>query len=398
MSAILPNKQITPKEYYFLNYNMIYRVINMKKFSEIIFLGLKALTIISLLIFCITETSDVKTAVSDAVMRCLNVVIPSLYGMMIVSGFLIKSGIIDKLPRILTLPGKIVFGMESSVFTIFIISLFAGYPVGAKMLCARSESGIIKRRDAELLLGVCFGAGPAFIFGCISSRLYGNSCAGRLILISTIGADVLLALIISFFIGRNSAKPQNSAKLRFSADALTESVLSAGRSMADICIMITAFSVFTSFLSGTGILETAAVRISQFLGISSENCIGLLYAFLDVTAVDKLRPNNYELLPVLSSLTAFGGVCVIMQIAALTAGKLSVRPLIVMRSAAALISGLICRLLMPAVLSQASVSAAEFRFSMHRSTSPVPSVLIIIMTFLLFEEYEKLRSKKHCNK
>ncbi|MBQ8297743.1 MAG: hypothetical protein IJX77_08180 [Ruminococcus sp.] len=341
-------------------------------------------------VFCLTETDMVKTAVYDSVMKCLTVVIPSLYGMMILSGFLVKSGIIGRFPRILTKPGKAIFGMDGSIFPIFLFSLFAGYPVGAKMLSAEAEQGHVSRHDAELLSGVCFGAGPAFIFGCISSQLYGSHTAGRIILVSTIAANLLIALVLSFRLRRNAAPPLKKEKLNISADVLTESILSGGRSMADICIMIAAFSVLTAFLSSTGVLGYVAELISTLSGFSSETAEGLLYAFLDVTAVNKLPENNYKLLPAVCGLASFGGVCVIMQIAALASGKLSVRPLIFLRLTAAVISGFICRLIMPFMLSDETVAASELSFSLHQADSPVPSFLLIIMTVILFGEYEKL--------
>ena len=49
--------------------------------------------------FCMTKTAEVSQAVSGAVERCIGVVIPSLFAMMIVSGLLVRSGITGAVPR-----------------------------------------------------------------------------------------------------------------------------------------------------------------------------------------------------------------------------------------------------------------------------------------------------------
>lgn len=368
-------------------------MINMKKFKEITSLSIKVTAAILAAAFCLARTETVKSAVYEAVMRCLTIIIPSLYAMMIVSGFLVKSNIIGKIPCYVTKPGKWIFGMNGSVFPIFLFSMFAGYPVGAKMLCSEYERGNISKRNAERLAGVCYGAGPAFIFGCISSQIYGSSAAGRLILISAVAANLLLALAFSFGMRKKDSEERGSGKLNISAKILTESIMGGGRSIADICIMITAFSVLTAFLRQTGVIGLAGRLISQLTDISPENSEGLILALLDVTAVGGLEKNNYELLPAICGLTSFGGICVIMQIAALTTGRLSIKPLVFTRAAAALLSSAVCRMLMPYMIAEETVSAAEIYFAAHREPSPVPSLLLILMTVFLFREYEKLGSR-----
>ncbi len=326
--------------------------------------------------YCLICTDAVKDAVSEAVMRCLTTVIPSLYGMMIMSGILIKSGIFDKTPRSLLWFGRKAFGMTGSIFPIFIFSMFAGYPVGAKMLCTELDEGRISRREAELFSGICFGAGPAFIFGCISSQLYSSPVPGRIILISSVCANVILAFILSFPIKKiKSTNPALKTRPVLSSDMITKITLNSGRSMADICIMITAFSVLNAFLHETGILRL----ISNF-GITD----GIADAVFDVTAVNGIPAGNYTVLPLLSALCSFGGICVIMQIAALTSGKISIRPIIIMRIAAGILSGIICHIIMPFFIEGETVSTADIKIQVHSAPSPVPSVLLIIMTVILF--------------
>lgn len=353
----------------------------MKKLRKNVFLLLKILILTMLTAFCIIKTNEVKTAVYDAVMRCLTIIIPSLYGMMMISGILVKSGIIKKIPGILP---------------VFAVSQFAGYPVGAKMICAGSDSNMFNKKRAELLSGVCFGAGPAFIFGCISSQLYGDPSAGKIILISTVSANIILAVIISC-VTRNSAhEPEKNHELDLSSDMITKCILNSGKAMADICIMITAFSVLTAFLDSFGFIDRLSNIISKFFNTDAAVFSGIIRAFLDVTAISGLPDNDYTLLPIISGLVSFGGICVIMQISALTSGKIRIMPIVLIRITASILSSIICRIVMPIMLSGNAVSAGNF--SVHKAASPVPSIILIIMTIIVFREYERLPKELHLHK
>lgn len=377
---------------------MIYRVIIMKNFREKAILLLKSAAVVLLALFCLTETDSVKNAVSESVMRCLTTIIPSLYAMLIISGILINTGILGKIPKLAALPGKLL-RMSPDIFFIYIISQFAGYPVGAKMLCTACENGHLTKKQAQLLAGVCYGAGPAFIFGCISSQLYSGKTAGQLILISSAGANFILALLLSFLMKKSPQQTEKTAEFRLSAEMLTDSILSGGRSMAVICFMITAFSVLSTFLQENGIIGALSRIIADTGLISAETAHGAVLAFLDVTAVSALPRNNYEILPLICALSSFGGVCVLLQISAVTSGKLSMKPFILLRIAAAVLSGLICKIMMPCFLANTTISAADTNISLHRSATPVPSLILIIMTFFVFIEFESLRRRCiSCNK
>lgn len=354
---------------------------------------LKAAAVIATSIFGITNTDAVKAAVYDSVLRCLTTVIPSLYGMMIISGLLVKSNIICNVPNFIKKIGSSFFGMSGGVFPIFIFSMVAGYPIGSKMLCSEYENGNLSRHDAEIFSGICYGAGPAFIFGCISSQLYGGSISGKIIIVSTISANLILAFFLSIFLKKRSYAPSARKKIILSSETLNASILSAGRSLADICLMISAFSVFTVFLEKIGAINFAAELISKCFNIPNESCSGIIFAFLDITSVNRLPYGNYDILPIISALTSFGGVCVIMQLSALNSGKLSLKPLVLLRVCSALLSGAICHFIMPIFLANETVSAANITASCFHTASPIPSVMLIFMTIILFRDIEKLHVK-----
>ena len=351
----------------------------MKKLVKIIPEVLKALLLIWAAYYCMTDTADAGKAVSGAVGRCLSVVIPSLYAMMIVSAIIVRSGAAAVCGRFTGKAGRFIFGMDGGIFPVFLFSMVGGYPVGGKMLVTMYSDGWLSKHRAELLSGVCFGAGPAFVTGCISGQLYGTQTAARIILISTISANIITAFILSFALRKAPETPSIPQKFRLSGTMLTDCVSSAGRSMADICFMIAAFAVFAGMLQNTGILNIAGGENSRMIALT----------FLDVTAAGELPHGNFTLLPWLSAAVSFGGVCVMFQIAAIFSGKLSVLPLVAVRIFSSVLSFGICSLIMPFMLRNEAVPAAAVNAAVHSAPSPVPSVMLILMTFALLRKTGK---------
>ena len=367
---------------------MIYRVMIMRK---ILSGSAKSAAVMLLAAFCLAKPDIVKNAVSEALGRCIETVIPSLFAMLIVSGGIVQSGVHSRMPRAVDAFGRAVFGMEKGIFPIFVFSVFAGYPVGARMLMSEYERGHISKRRAELLSGVCFGAGPAFIFGCISGQLYGTAAAGRVILISSLAADMILAMMIRFLPDGDTAPPARPY-IRRGGAMMTECVESAGRAMRSICLMILTFSVISSMLGYVGADRTAGELVSHLSGISSGTSTALFAAFLDVTAVEGLPHGSYAILPFICAITSFGGVCVLFQVAAAVSGRISIQPLIIMRLAAAVLSFMVSRIIMPYMTDDIAVAVSSV--SIHRESSPVPSVMLVLMSFMVMSSHSLVSASR----
>ena len=363
----------------------------MKKTEEKGIILLKSAILLTAVYFCAAETSLVKSAVSDGIERCLTVVIPSLYAMMIAAVMIVKSGILRCIPRFARYIGRMLFGMGGENLAVFVFSMFAGYPAGAKIITEQYSSGDITEREASLLCGVCFGAGPAFIMGCISGTLYGSGIAGKIIIISTVSANILTAFAVSFFL-RKSGNPAEASRrqINISGSLLTESVVSAGRTIGELCFMITAFSVITAMLDRLGAISAAAGIFSSISGFSREVSEAFIPAVLDITAVQGLPADNYALLPWICALGSSGGICVFFQTAAIIAGRFPLRRFILLRGIASVLSFGICRLIMPFMLRDEIIAVSSVNIGAYSAPSPVPSVMLLLMTFIIMAEYDKI--------
>lgn len=364
---------------------MIDRVIFMRKLREKAITAFKTAVVAAAAFYCTAAPERTGAAAAVGISRCITVVIPSLYAMMIIAPLLVRSGIIDVLSRIFELLARI-FGLNGREFAIFLFSQFAGYPTGVRMLCGCLEQGSLSRRRAGILSGLCFGAGPAFISGCISSRLYGSLEAGRMILISAVSANLILLVMFSVYLRFNRDKAKEySGSITLSGELVSECVSDGGRTMGEVCFAVIAFAVMTAALRDYGVFSLTGRFLNRITGAESGQFLAVTSAIMDITAAADLPRGEYVLLPLISGLVSFGGICVFFQLRTISAGKISLLPAFVMRIAAGILSGAICSLIMPPVMVDEIAAAAAIQSEVHQAASPVPSVLLIVMTVMLIK-------------
>ncbi|MBR3900049.1 MAG: hypothetical protein IKJ60_00685 [Ruminococcus sp.] len=321
-------------------------------------------------LFCLFFPVEVKNGAGEGLNRCISVIIPSLYAMMTASAILLDSGALSTVGRWISPVTNGIFGLNGELAAIFFFSLVAGYPVGAKMIYTLYINGRLPKRMAEILSGLCYGSGTAFIFGCVAP----TGEIGRLILLSNIAAEFLVLLILSPYFRRNTIE-EKSRSIAVNGDILTKSVSSSGRALGEMCLCVIIFAVFA--------------EMAEYCGLSQIFGCDLYKAFLDVTAINDISAD----ITVKSALVSFGGVCVFFQISAIFREKLSIIPLVIMRSFAAVSSFFICRILEPYFIGGAvDVFASGER--LYRENSPVPSVMLIIMTGVVVAEMAKIQQKQ----
>ena len=188
----------------------------------------------------------------------------------------------------------------------------------------------------------------------------------------------IIAIILSSYFRKNPIA-EKKRKTTISGDVLTDSVASAGKSLGDMCFCVIIFSVFTKMVEKSGIIG----KLADVFHLDGS----IFSAILDITAISEISVD----IPTAAALISFGGVCVFFQISAIFRGKLSVFPLVAMRIAAAVLSYGICRILQPIFISGDVTAVFAASGCMHREASPVPSVMLIIMTAVVIAKSVKIK-------
>lgn len=331
--------------------------------------------------FLIVFVKDVCAAVLNSVKVCVEVMIPSLYAFMVISGFIVSSNIYAVLSKPFGLISRYVFRIPEEYFSVFLIGSVGGYPVGARLLADMTEEGKISKEDAEHMLSYCYLAGPAFICGIAGVKLFSSVQVGMIIFATVIGANIIIGILTG--LGRKvPPKSRKKIDLDISLDCLIKSVYSGAKGMFSICAIIVFFSSIICIFEKLGAINYSAEIVSKVSGLSFSDSIAAVKAVIEISNISGLTPNNYRLIPLAAALLSFGGVCVLIQVSGFVGNKLSTKHFYFSRIIATIISYFLCKMLIVVFNAEAIYVIAPKGLA-HRQNSLIPVLFLLIMTILL---------------
>ncbi|MBE6749984.1 MAG: hypothetical protein E7560_02340 [Ruminococcaceae bacterium] len=337
--------------------------------------------VLAFIVMIILNPQVCKAGVTEGILLCGRVVIPSLFPFTVLVIFLLKIGLADKLSFLNRLT-QFILGLNANEFFVMFMSFVGGYPIGAKLINEAVKNSSISPRKAKIMLNYCVNAGPAFIIGAIGNAILGAKILGNILFVSHILSSLLIAMFFRFF---NKCEENEKRVKTISyniADSFTLSVSDAAASMISIC----AFVIF--FFCVTAYLDSFAAEI-PFLN-------SLVY-FLEITnAVN--RSNN---LYFISFLLGFGGISVWCQIfSSAKEIKVNYTQFILCRIIHGLISSLITYIQLKIFhITVPTLSNGKvFSFSyLHSTPSVTISMVIMCLVFILSLKKEKSIGKLLCD-
>lgn len=342
--------------------------------------------------FLIMFVKDVCAAVMNSVKVCLEVMIPSLYAFMVVSGFIVSSGIYAVLSKPFGLVSRYVFRIPEEYFSVFLIGSVGGYPVGARLLADMTDEGKISKTDAEHMLSYCYLAGPAFICGIAGVKLFSSVRVGMMIFAAVIGANIIIGIVTG--LGRKiPPKSRKNVRLDVSFDCLLKSIYSGAKGMFSICAIIIFFSSIICILDKLGAINYAAEKVSKISGLSFTDSTAAVKSVMEISNISGLTPNNYSLIPLAAALLSFGGVCVLIQTAGFVGNKLSTKRFYFNRIIATIISYFLCKMLIVIFNTEAVYTVAPKGLA-YRQNSLIPVLFLLIMTILLLSNISIEKNKE----
>lgn len=308
------------------------------------------LLIITLFIFGESFSSGIRKGLYS----CSNIIIPSLFPFMVASSLAALGDLPEIIKKIIDKPMRTIFSMPAECFPAILLGTVGGYPVGAKTASTLYASGKINSTQAKRLLLFCVNSGAGFAINALGSGILMSRQSGKLVFISGCLASVITG-VISCAVSQNGERilPARENSLSFSK-AVVDSVASAATGILYVCGFVCVFSGISEIIMSLPI---------------NENIKNIVICILEVTngcsASAKLLP-----LPVVSAVTAFGGLCVHMQVFALSDNFQPGIPLFYLfRIIHSVFAALICKILLfffPAaseVFLTFSENAAPWSFS-----------------------------------
>ncbi len=221
-----------------------------------------------------------KSAISGLVM-CGSVIIPSLFPFTFCVLFILKSGLLQKF--------KI-----PETYSVFLLSLIGGYPLGSKML---SESQI-ERKNIAVLLNFCVNAGPAFIILAVGNGVFGSQKVGIVLFISHILPSLIMAFIFRSSLLPTTEKREKPLGL---IDNFITSAAQSASTLINISGFVILFSVLCAYLDSVSEIMPFLKPLSLVLEVTN--------------GISKVR-NIY----LISALLGFGGICIWCQVFSLSKG------------------------------------------------------------------------------
>ncbi len=318
----------------------------------------------------------VSEAVRSSAASCLEVVIPSLFAFTILAVYLQKSGLYRVALKPLTFPLSKLLRLDEELCAVFVLANVGGYPVGVKLLSGLTEQGRLSKKDAGRMMCCCFGSGPGFVIGIAGLKVFGSVSAGLVLFAACFASSLIMA---AFMRTRGEiALEKADGRFDLSAEAFISSVIGAAKVMFTVCAMITGFSAIAALLRETGIL-------GLFAGLFGSEEV--FPALLEVTRISGISSADHAL-PMCGALLSFGGVCVLMQIAALSNG-ISLKGLIISRVPAALICAVItlpfAEMFVPADIETIASGTAVVPFTSNAALS----VCVLAMSAILLVDAKR---------
>ena len=344
------------------------------------------------LILLIVFAKDVGAAVLNSLKVCIETIIPSLYAFMIISGFIVSSNLYKVLGRPFSFISRYIFRIPEQLFSVFIIGSIGGYPIGSRLLADMCKENKIDKKTAEHMLPYCYLAGPAFICGVAGIKIFSSTKAGMIIFASILCANIITAFLSG--IRRDvPLKEKCTVNLDISFNNLIKSIYDGAKGMFSICAIIVFFSSFVCITEKLGIISFIAQIISEFSDLNYVNSIAAVKAFIEISNITLLEPNNTTLIPLASSLLSFGGICVLLQIEGFTSSVLSTKRFYLLRISSMFLSYFLCKIL-NMLFNVNCICAIAPQGVAYRQNSPIPTLFLLIMTILLLLNISIAKNKK----
>lgn len=279
------------------------------------------LFVILLIGLILSQAQSVMTYTREAANMCFEFIIPSLFPFFVCSGLLIYSGFGTYIARLTEGIMRPMFNVAPSGAAAFVTGIISGFPMGA--FCAKELylCGNLSKAEAERLLAFCNNSGPLFIIGSVGAAIYGKPSYGIALYIIHIVSSILVGIIFRSY-GKshhNSPKTAVNTQKKSLSEVFSVSLTEASKNIITVCFSIIFFSAVSrtvlSFLPMNPVFDAVVSGLCEFS-----------------TGVLKISALNYgvcEKLVLTSLVVGFSGLCVHLQVMAVTSGAgLSLTPYI----------------------------------------------------------------------
>lgn len=258
--------------------------------------------------------------------------------------------------------------LTPSALSVVVLSLVGGYPIGARMIAEKVRMGELSPTEGERMLCYCVNSGPAFLISGVGVAILGSMKAGVMLYFSQLLACITVAV---FMRGRQIIGPRRSPLTTKSAPTIfVDAIGGAVRGMAMVCGMVVVFAAVNALLGA----------------VVPQQMMAYVNGVLEVTTAVRLSPDTPYPLLFAGAVTAFGGICIMLQIAAMLSGtgvRVFSGRFLSMRLVYAAVSMVYLRIMLWLDPSAASCITMGDTVVQTDATSPVGVMFLLLLCIML---------------
>lgn len=356
-----------------------------------------------LLILLIIYPSSSLNAAKEGINLWLFIVVPSLLPFFIINDMLASLKVPENIGILFSPVAKKLFNTSGYGAYSFIMSIFSGYPSGARIVSTLIDEKKISNLEAEKILTFSSTSGPLFIIGAVGSGMLSNTIAGYILFTAHIIGAIINGIFSRFFFKKSlNIKISNN---KFSLNRFKESFITKGISSSLITCgyiggYIVLFCVIVELIHNIRLFDFLSNLLSSFNIFSSEainNLTILLESIIEVSNGSKIISSSSvdysNKLILLSFLIAFSGIAVVGQVSGiLSKFKLNMKKYVFFKITHGIFSSIICFFILKLNLfSLETLSFSEPSIEGLLATS----ILILLAMILIFNSLGFFIKNKH---
>jgi len=291
---------------------------------------LKPLLLSMLLMFVvgclIVSPEKYMSSIYNGIILWAKAVLPAIFPFFFLTKMLTELGSIKILAMCFERITQKLFKVNGISSYAFIMSIFSGYPVGAKITSELYENKFITLTDAKKMCSFCSTSGPLFIIGTVGVGMLASKQTGIIIFACHIIGAMLNGILWRNYKGNSSqnlcvtkqiACLQSSSK---SDDIFSKTVYDSVISILIVGGYISLFCMFVDVAINTGILRWLSNLVSFLfvpLGINEAYTLATMTGVIEITRgcleLSKVVSNREILIVLCTFLISFGGISTHLQ-------------------------------------------------------------------------------------
>jgi len=209
---------------------------------------------------------------------------------------------------------------------IYAIGAFGGFPTGAATISTLAQAGMVGKRHASHLLGICHAPSPMFVVGVVGSQFLLSGNTGILLMLILHSINILFLIFLHLFVPLPVINKSDGV-VKAVASPLSEGI----HQTASILLLVATTVVFFTTIS------TVTLESMKFLfGEIPHQLTVFIFSIFEMTAgleVANQLFNMETFFPLLAvTILSFNGLSIHMQIMVLAkSAKLSLKPYVIYR-------------------------------------------------------------------